>query len=162
MELTEKLDEIVAHIEGARSVPMSASCIVNRAQLLAMLDELRELLPEELRRAQHILAERDQVIAEGRREAERIIEEALRERAQLVAESEIHRAAAEEAERLLDEARREAGEMRREVDDYIDTRLANFEIVLNKTLAAVLRGREKLHGKGELSGLTETTDDPPL
>lgn len=162
MELTEKLDEIVAYVESARSMPMSASCIVNRGQLLAMLDEIRELIPAELRRAEEILADREAVIEQGRQEAARIIDAAREERAQMISDQEVHRAAVEEAERLLAEARREAEEMRREVDDYVDTKLANFEIVLNKTLAAVLRGREKIHGKHEMAALAESDDDQPL
>ena len=56
----------------------------------------------------------------------------------------------------------EARQMRQEVDDYVDTKLANFEIVLNKTLAAVLRGREKLHGRHEMEQLADTqyADEP--
>ncbi len=162
MELKEKLDEIVAHIEAARSMPMSASCIVNRAQVLGMLDELRDLVPAEVARAESLLHERDDVVDEGRREADRIIEDAHAERARLIGETEIHRTAAAEAERLREEAGREARQMRQEVDDYVDTKLANFEIVLNKTLSAVLRGREKLHGRHEMEQLADFTEDEPL
>ena len=162
MELQDKLDEIVAHIESARAMPMSASCIINRGQVLGMLDELRDLIPAEVTRAESVLHEREEVVSEGRQEAERIIEDAYAERRRLISETEIHRGAAEEAQHLREEADREVRQMRMEVDDYVDTKLANFEIVLNKTLAAVLRGREKLHGRHDMEELSENGRADPL
>jgi len=163
VDLKDKLDEIVAHVESARAMPMSASCIVNRGQLLALLDEMRDLIPEEVQRAESLLHARDDVVAEGRRVAERIIEDAHAEREHLIGETPVHQAASAEATRLLDEANSEARRMRQEVDDYVDTKLANFEIVLNKTLTAVLRGRDKLHGRHEMEQLAdEAYEDEPL
>jgi hypothetical protein len=159
VELKDKLDEIVAQIESARAMPMSASCIVNRSQLLGMLDEMRDLIPAEVQRAESVLHERDDVVESGRREAEQIIADAHAERDRLVTETEVQREAIAESERVLVEADREARQMRREVDDYVDTKLANFEIVLNKTLTAVLRGRQKLQGRTEMQELGETRDD---
>lgn len=163
MDLKDKLDEIVGQIESARAMPMSASCIVNRGQLLGLLDEMRDLIPEEVQRAESLLHARDDVVEEGRREAERIIEDARAERERLISETEVHQAASAEAARLLDDSENEARRMRQEVDDYVDTKLANFEIVLNKTLTAVLRGRDKLHGRHEMEQLADQPyDDEPL
>ncbi len=163
MELKDKLDEVVAHIESARAMPMSASCIINRGQVLAMLDEVRDLIPAEVQRAESLLHDRDDVVEAGRREAEQIIADAHLEQQRLVTETEVQREAVAEAERLLSEADDEVRQMRREVDDYVDTKLANFEIVLNKTLTAVLRGREKLQGRNEMEQLGDAREDePPL
>ena len=163
MELKDKLDEVVTHIESARAMPMSASCIINRGQVLAMLDEMRDLIPAEVQRAESLLHDRDDVVEAGRREAEQIIADAHAEQQRLVTETEVQREAVAEAGRLLDEADQEVRQMRQEVDDYVDTKLANFEIVLNKTLTAVLRGREKLQGRHEMEQLGDVREDePPL
>ena len=161
MELKEKIDEIVAQIESARAMPMSASCIVNRSQLLAMLDDASDLIPAEMQRAESLL-ERDEVVETGRREAAEVIAAAHVEQQRLVTETEVHQAAVAESERVRSEAELEAKQIRQEVDDYVDTKLANFEIVLNKTLAAVLRGREKLQGRHEMEQLSEFKDEEPL
>ena len=153
-----KLDEIVATVESARAMPMSASCVVNRADLLGQLDELKELLPGEFRQARYLLQDRDEVVAEGRREAERIIEEADQERLRLIDETDIVRDARVEATRIISAARDEAAGMRREVDDYVDTKLANFEVVLTRTLGAVERGRDKLRGRRETDELDDMDD----
>jgi cell division septum initiation protein DivIVA len=162
VELKDKLEEIVAAIESARAMPMSASCLVNRAELLGLLDEMRDLIPAEVQRAETVLHDRDEVVETGRREAERIIAGAHQERLRLVQETAVYREAASEADRVRDEADRDAHQVRQEVDEYVDSKLANFEIVLNKTLAAVLRGREKLQGRNEMEQLAEHHDDAPL
>jgi F0F1-type ATP synthase membrane subunit b/b' len=93
------------------------------------------------------------VVEEGRREAEEIIAAARAERRRMLEATDVYAEAAQEAERLLEEARAGADAMRTEVEDYVDTKLANFEIVLTKTLSAVERGRQKLSGRHELEAL---------
>ncbi|MET9620395.1 MULTISPECIES: cell division initiation protein [unclassified Streptomyces] len=148
MDVQKKLDEIVATITNARSMPMSASCVVNRAELLAALEEVREALPGSLAQAQELLGGREQMVEQARREAERIIEVAHAERGSLISDTQVARQSQDEADRILGEARREAEEIRAEADDYVDSKLANFEVVLNKTIGSVDRGREKLLGRG--------------
>ncbi|MEU3461849.1 ATP synthase F0 subunit B [Streptomyces sp. NPDC006733] len=148
MDVQKKLDEIVAAIEGARSMPMSASCVVNRAELLSRLEEVRSALPDSLSQAEALLGGREQMVEEARLEANRIIESAHAERGSMISDTQIARQSQEEAERIVAEANREAEEIRAEADDYVDSKLANFEVVLTKTIGSVDRGREKLLGQG--------------
>ncbi|MCJ1679869.1 cell division initiation protein [Streptomyces sp. APSN-46.1] len=149
MDVQKKLDEIVAAVGGARSMPMSASCVINRAELLAQLEEVRQALPGSLAQAQELLGGREQMVEEARREAERIIDSAHAQRGSLISDTEVARRSQDEADRILAEARREAEEIRAEADDYVDSKLANFEVVLSKTIGSVDRGREKLLGRGQ-------------
>lgn len=155
MDLHDKIDELTAIVEDARSMPMSASCIVNRGEVLALLEEVRGLLPEEFRHAQMLLADRESVVDEGRREAQRLVGRAEEERLALTSETAVVSEARREAERVRVTALEEARAMRREVDDYVDTKLANFEVVLDKTLSAVHRGRDKLRGRTAHGDLAE-------
>ncbi|MFJ9538722.1 DivIVA domain-containing protein [Streptomyces sp. NPDC101225] len=148
MDVQKKLDEIVAAVSSARSMPMSASCVVNRAELLAQLEEVRAALPGSLAQAQELIGDREQMVEQARQEAERIIQTAHAERGSLISDTEVARRSQNEAERILGEARQEAEEIRAEADDYVDSKLANFEVVLTKTLGSVGRGREKLLGTG--------------
>ncbi|MFF7446937.1 MULTISPECIES: cell division initiation protein [unclassified Streptomyces] len=148
MDVQKKLDEIVASVSGARSMPMSASCVVNRAELLAMLEEVRAALPDSLAQAQELIGDRESMVEQARQEAERIISTAHAERGSLISDTEVARRSRAEADRILAEARQEAEEIRAEADDYVDSKLANFEVVLTKTIGSVGRGREKLLGTG--------------
>ncbi|MGY3338991.1 cell division septum initiation protein DivIVA [Streptomyces filamentosus] len=148
MDVQKKLEEIVATVQNARSMPMSASCVVNRADLLDLLAQVRDALPNSLAQAQELIGGREQMVEQARQEAERIIEAAHAERGTIVSDTQIARQSQEEADRILSEARREAEEIRAEADEYVDSKLANFEVVLNKTIGSVDRGREKLLGRG--------------
>ncbi|MEU0115703.1 ATP synthase F0 subunit B [Streptomyces bobili] len=148
MDVQKKLDEIVTAVSSARSMPMSASCVVNRADLLALLEEVRAALPDSLAQARELIGGREQMVEQARQEADRIISTAHAERGSLVSDTEIARRSQAEADRILAEARKEAEDIRAEADDYVDSKLANFEVVLTKTLGSVGRGREKLLGTG--------------
>ncbi|MFC8125175.1 cell division initiation protein [Streptomyces sp. NPDC057302] len=148
MDVQKKIDEIVDAVGSARSMPMSASCVVNRADLLSMLEEVRQALPGSLAQAQELIGGREQLVEQARQEADRIIETAHAERGSLISDTEVARNSQGEAERILAEARQAADEVRVEADDYVDSKLANFEVVLTKTLGSVGRGREKLLGTG--------------
>jgi cell division septum initiation protein DivIVA len=165
VDIHAKLDELTEMVETARSMPMSASCIVNRTDVLTLLDEVREMLPSELREAQFVIKDRNEVLEEGKRQAEQILADAERERDRLVSETEVVKRSEREADRIIDDANEEARRMQMEVDDYVDAKLANFEVVLNKVLTAVERGRDKLRGRQELDALGEPGalgDDTPL
>jgi cell division septum initiation protein DivIVA len=156
VEISGQLDELAALIEAARAMPMSASCIINRAEVLEAIEAIRGSLPDELTVARGLLRDREGVVEQGRIEAAAIIEAAEAERFKLVSRTEVVKEAAREAQRLVDSAQQETDRMRVEVDDYVDAKLANFEIILRRTLTAVERGRDKISGRNdELEALAE-------
>ena len=158
-DLASKLDEITEMVESARALPLSASCVLNRAELLAELAALHDLLPQEVRDAREVLGDRAGVLEQGRREAERLVARGEAERDRLVADGAVMALATDRAASIVQEAQQAAESMRREVDDYVDGKLATFEIALNRTLAAVTRGREKLRGRSELDQLADGGQD---
>ena len=153
MDVHAKLDELTALVENARAMPMSASCVVNRGEVLEHLEEVRQLLPSEIAAAERVLRDKRAVVAEGQTEAEEVLEAARAERARMVSRTEVMREATREAEQLLAGAQADAERMRREIDDYVDGKLANFEVVLHKTMTAVAKGRAKISGRTGLEGL---------
>jgi cell division septum initiation protein DivIVA len=159
VDVRAKLAEIRRVVEQARSMPMSASAVVNRAEMLELLDELGAEMDAALSDADKIRRERDDVVDDGRREAEHIIADARNERDHLVSDTEVFRLAQRRADEVIAEARNEADGLRKETDDYVDGKLANFEITLERTIEAVRRGRERLAGRSALDSLTEDEVD---
>jgi cell division septum initiation protein DivIVA len=159
----EVLDRLTATVRDARAMPMSASCVVNRAEVLALLDELRARLPEALDRAEAVLDDRAAVVEDGQREAEQVLASAQAERSRLLSRTEVLREAEVEAAAIVEDAVATAARTRAEADDYTDTRLANFEVVLHRLLEAVGRGRQNLSGAQVLEALRDSPgDDRPL
>lgn len=168
MDVKQLIDELRSMIEGARSMPMSSSAVINRAEVLAVIRQLEEAVPAALEHSERVYAERDSVVHDAKERAERILVEAFNERDRLVSETDVHKIATREAEQMHEEAKRECEALRKETDEYVDTRLANFEISLHKTLDAVTRGRDRLHGRWQLDQTSldsiaeQDAEGPPL
>ena len=159
MDSIEKLNTAIAIVEEARGVPLSASCVVHRGEMLEILEGARDFLPADLSGAEDIIAKRDQIIEEGRSSAESMIATAREDVSRMVEQTSIVQAARDEAQRILDEARDVAEDERREVEAYIDGRLATLEVILNKTMEAVARGRERLEGADDKDVLSQLNSD---
>ena len=134
MDLAGRLQQLEELVRDAKSMPLSSSVLVNRDEVLQMLHDMQEDLPEEVKQARWIVRDREDLLAKARVEGERIIEHAREEQRRMALKEEIARRAEEESERILEEADERTGEMRREAEDYIDAKLAQFEIALRKVL----------------------------
>ena len=147
MDVETCIDQLEQLLADARPVPLSTSVMVPRPQMEAALRELRACLPEELRQARWLLKEQEQLLRQAAREAEQIREDAHVEQQRLVQEAEVLRVAEREAERIVEDAREAARALRLESEDYVDAKLAGFEVVLTRTLRTVTGGRERLRGR---------------
>ncbi|CAB4651210.1 unannotated protein [freshwater metagenome] len=158
MNSVEKLASAITLVEEARGVPLSASCVVHRGEMLELLDEARAALPPDFESAQKLLSARDAIIEEGRLSAEQMISMAREDVARMVEQTSIVQLARDEARKVLDDAREQAMQEKAEVEEYIDGRLATLEVILNKTQDAVARGRERLAGAGDKDALAQLSD----
>ena len=149
--LIDKLDDLV---HNAKQVPLTDQVRVDREEIFDILDQMRATIPEEIKQARWIVKERQEMLAEAKREAERIIKEGKEQQVELVAETEVVKLAEREADDIIDEARAREREIRLGAEDYADEILNTLEVNLMKFIAAVRRGRERLQGKddAELEG----------
>jgi hypothetical protein len=159
MDSIEKLNTAITVVGEARGVPLSASCVVHRGEMLEILEGAREKLPVDLFKAEDLLADKERIIEEGRNSAEAMIATAREDVARMIEQTSIVQAARDEAQRILDEARDVAEDERRELEAYIDGRLATLEVILNKTMDAVARGRERLEGADDKDVLSQLNTD---
>jgi cell division septum initiation protein DivIVA len=155
MDLEAKLQQLERMLAEAKTVPLSSSIMLNRAEIDGLIHDMRAAMPEEMRQARWVVKERSEVLESARSERDRILEEARSERARLISRTEVVEAANREADRIVDDARERARQLQLEADDYVDAKLANFEIVLGKTLQAVERGRDRLRGRLAADELVE-------
>ena len=144
LDTEELILQVRDHIDTARSVPMSASVMVNRDELVGLLEDAVTALPEEIRQARWLLKEREEFLAKARREAEDIIDAGRQQAQRMVEKTEVVREANLHARRIVDDAEKTSRDLKHEAEDYIDQKLASFEVVLERTMAAVAKGRERL------------------
>jgi cell division septum initiation protein DivIVA len=134
MDLAGRMQVLEQLVREAKSMPLSSSVLVNRDEVLEMLAQMQEDLPEEIKQARWIVKDREELLGKAREEGDRIIEQARDEQLRMARKEEVARAAEEEAERILAEAEDRARSMRDEAEDYVDAKLAQFEIALRKIL----------------------------
>jgi hypothetical protein len=132
-------------IATARTIPLSSSPMINRDEIIEILEEALNRLPDELRQARWLLKEREAFLAKTRRESDDILDAARAQAERMVQRTEVVRAAELRARQIVDAADQEARRMRMETDDFCDQRLASFEIVLDKLARTVAAGRERLN-----------------
>jgi cell division septum initiation protein DivIVA len=139
--LLERLRDI---LDAARKLPMSASVSINRDEFGGLLQDAIDGLPEELREARWLLKERDAVVERAAHEASRLVEAARVRAERMVEKNELVREARRTSEEILEDAERHAAALRHEAEDYVDRKLAAFEVVLDRTMQTVQKGRERL------------------
>ena len=144
--LIDKLDDV---IHNARSVPLTDSVMIDREEIYDILDQMRSTIPEEIKQARWIVKERQEMLAEAKKEAERIIKDGRERQERLVGEEEVTKQAERAAEDIVEDARAREREIRLGAEDYADEILNTLEVNLSKFIAAVQRGRERLQGKDE-------------
>ena len=138
------LRQTVDVVSMAKPMPLSASVLVSRDELLDLLEEALARLPEELKQARWLLREREDFRAEQQRDADRLMEEVKAQAERMVSRTELVRQAKTTAQQIIEEAEETARKMRHEAEDYCDQKLAGMEIVLNRVLKTVSAGRERL------------------
>jgi hypothetical protein len=136
---------VIEIIEGTRALPLSSSVkLDNKDEVLELLEEASQRLPDEMRQARWMLKEREEYLAKMQREGDDILQAARLQAERMVQRTEIVRQADQTARRLLEAGRDEARRLRLEAEDYCDQKLAAFEVVLDRTIKTVAAGREKL------------------
>jgi len=138
-------------VSGARPMPLSASVMINRDEVVELLEEALDRMPDELRAARWLLKEREEFLAKVRREGDDILDQARARAERMVQRTEVVKAAEARARQVVDKADDQARRMRLECEDFCDQKLASFEIVLERTMKVVAAGRAKLQG-GPLTG----------
>ena len=144
--LIDKLDDLV---HNAKAVPLTDQVRIDREEIYDILDQMRATIPEEIKQARWIVKERQEMLAEAKREAERVLKEARDEQARLISNEEVVKQAERQAEDIVEDARAREREIRLGAEDYADEILNTLEVNLQKFTAAVQRGRDRLQGREE-------------
>ena len=139
------LDELINRMyDMVKGIPLAGEkCILERDQMLDLLDELRSTLPNDLQAAQDIVAKRNDLLASGKREAEAIRRKAEEDARQMVSETEIVVAARKKAKEVQGNAEIQARELRRVANEYCEDTLKRTEEAVALSLDEVRKARQR-------------------
>ncbi|HJU57192.1 MAG TPA: hypothetical protein VJ774_00430 [Actinomycetota bacterium] len=167
MDLNSRIQALEEMVRDAKSMPLSSSALLNRDEVLELIDELKTSLPDEIKQARWVVKDREELLAKARRDAEAMVEQARTEQLRLASHEAVVQRAIEEAERIQQQAEDDARKLRLEAEDYVDAKLAQLENALQKiledmigsnealsrTIDQVVAGREKLRGAAPTTGV---------
>ncbi|HXL04424.1 MAG TPA: ATPase [Bacillota bacterium] len=142
--LIELLDRLEGIIEDSKKMPLTNKVLVDAYDVLELLDKIRISLPDEVKKAEELLKERDRIIAEATREAENLRGSASEYLKSMVSEEEIVKCAEIEAKRILDQAERDGEDIRNGASQYAAEVLLKLDDNLDRALQVIRRGVEEL------------------
>jgi vacuolar-type H+-ATPase subunit H len=153
VDITARIQQLEDMIREAKSMPLSASALLNREELLEVVTEMKDSLPEEIKQARWVVKDREELLSKARRDAEGIVEKARADQARMVAKEEVVQESRNEAERILAEAREQARQIHLEAEDYVDAKLAQFDAAMTRIAEALVGAEEavtKVKGQVEM------------
>lgn len=152
MDILYLVDRLEETTKESRQIPFSNLRLVDERRIWSLIDQMRISIPDEVRRAERIIREKERTIAQAKEEAERIIELARQEAVEITAEHSIAQAAETRAESIRKQAEREADQTRAGADDYAFDVLCNLEQDLKKALTVIENGIRTIQAERESQG----------
>ena len=145
MRVDELITELQDLIADARTLPLSGGKVIVEAEkIYDILDEIQDTLPAEVRQAKNIVADRSQIIAEAKKEAEDIIRAAEERKKQMIEQSEVMREAKAEATELLNDVKAKAAEMRKAANEYVENVMKRTDDAITAQLTELRKTRQNL------------------
>lgn len=146
LHLVDRLEEL---FNESRPIPFTHSVVVNEERMLDIIDQMRVSIPEEIKKAQQLLAQRDRILAQAQEEATRTLTLAREKSEQLLERDGIVEAARVRADEIIDSVREENEKTKREADEYVLQTLAGLEAEMERILTQVRNGIRALQNENQ-------------
>jgi hypothetical protein len=147
MDILHLIDRLEELFNESRPIPFTHNVIVDEDKMLDLIDQMRVAIPEEMKKAQQLLAQRDRILAQAQEEASRTIQLAREKSDQLIERDSLVQSAQARAEQLTARIREEAEITRREADNYVIETLTNLEMELERYITQVRNGIHTLQSE---------------
>ncbi len=141
LNLVDKLEELFSQ---GRSIPLTHNVILDEDQMLDIIDQMRVSIPDEIKRSQQVLAQRDRILAQAKEEHERTLEIAREKREQLISSNEVTIEARKRADQIISQAYTEAEVIKREADKYALDTLKRLEYEMDRSMNQIRNGIRSL------------------
>jgi hypothetical protein len=140
MDILQLIDRLEELFNDSKSIPLTRNVMVDEDRMLDIIDQLRIAIPEEVKKAQQLLGQRDRVLAQAQEEANRTLELARQKADQLASKEIVMQEAQRRADQLLMQARSDAENVRSEADEYVMNSLTQLQDELERITNQVING----------------------
>jgi len=146
LHLVDRLEEL---FNNSKPIPLSRNVVVDENSFMDIIDQMRISIPDEIKKAQQVIAQKDRILAQAQEEANRSVSLAREKSEKMVEKSEIYQAAQVKIEELSEQARIESAKTQDEADRYVVETLGGLERELKHVLQQVQNGIKSLQPKSE-------------
>ncbi len=140
MDILQLIDRLEELFNESKSIPLTRNVMVDEDRMLDIIDQMRIAIPEEVKKAQQLLGQRDRVLAQAQEEANRTLELARQKADQLASKELVVQEAQRRAEQILAQARTDAENTRADADDYVMRSLTQLQAELERISNQVANG----------------------
>lgn len=140
MDILQLIDRLEELFNESKSIPLTRNVMVDEDRMLDIIDQMRIAIPEEVKKAQQLLGQRDRVLAQAQEEANRTLELARQKADQLTAKEVIVQEAQRRADLVINQARTDAENVRMDADDYVMKSLTQLQAELERITNQVVNG----------------------
>lgn len=140
MDILHLIDRLEELFNESRAIPFTHNVIVDEEKMLDLIDQMRVAIPDEVKKAQKIIAERDRILAQAQEEANRTLALAREKGEQLIERDAIVQSAQARAEQMVSQIVADAEQTRRDADNYVIETLTKLEMELERYLNQVRNG----------------------
>jgi dsDNA-specific endonuclease/ATPase MutS2 len=158
MDILQLIDRLEELFNDAKAVPFTHNVVVDEDRMLEIIDQMRIVIPDEVKKAQQVLTQKDRVMAQAQEEAERTLALAREKAQQAAGKDNIVVEAQRRAEQIVNQARADAEATRRDADDYVADTLIQLQDNLERILNQVRNGVQTLQQERVRKGATS----PPV
>jgi len=140
MDILQMIDRLEELLNESRPLPFTHNVIVDEDRMLDLIDQMRVSIPEEVKKAQQLMAQRDRLIAQAQEEANRTVNLARDRSSELVERDQVVQAAYTQAEQIKAQAYADGEAIRREADEYVLETLRNLEMEMERAINQIRNG----------------------
>jgi F0F1-type ATP synthase membrane subunit b/b' len=145
MDILQMIDRLEELLNESRPLPFTHNVIVDEDRMLDLIDQMRVSIPEEVKKAQQLLAQRDRLMAQAQEEANRTVNLARDRSSELVERDQVVQAAYTQAEQIKAQAYTDGEDIRNEADEYVLETLRKLEMEMERLINQVRNGIRTLH-----------------
>jgi Mg/Co/Ni transporter MgtE len=160
MDILQLIDRLEELFNQSKTIPLTRNVMVDEDRMLDIIDQMRIAIPEEVKKAQQLLGQRDRVLAQAQEEANRTLDIARQKADQLIAKDMITVEAQRRSDQILTQARAEAENVRAEADDYVTDSLRQLEAELDRISNQVRNGIRTVEEEQARRAPSSTTQPP--
>ena len=162
MDILQLIDRLEELFNESKSIPLTRNVMVDEDRMLDIIDQMRIAIPEEVKKAQQLLGQRDRVLAQAQEEANRTLEIARQKSDQLVGKDIVVQEAQRRADQILTQARAEAEGIRADADDYVIDSLTQLQAELERITNQVNNGIQAVKDDQSRRAPTSTPISQPV